>query len=150
MATNLTLAAPFRRGPLLDLAHEREAMAKARADFDIRAGRPDALAGQLSGGNQQKLMLAKSMLTDPRVLIIDEPTRGIDIGTKAQIYRFIAALAARGTAVVVISSEMAELIGLCHRVLVMRRGRLVAELAGDGLTEDDIVMHATGVGERAA
>ena len=149
MATNLTLASPFSRFGLLDAAREDAALEQARTAFDIR-GRPSSLAGQLSGGNQQKLMLAKSVLTKPRVLIIDEPTRGIDIGTKAQIYRFIAALAAAGTAVVVISSEMQELIGLCHRVLVMRRGRIVAERAGEGLTEDEIVVHATGVGERAA
>ncbi|MGI4798352.1 MAG: ATP-binding cassette domain-containing protein, partial [Janthinobacterium lividum] len=134
----------------LHLARERDAMRTAERDFDIRAGRPDLLAGHLSGGNQQKLMLAKSMLTAPRILIVDEPTRGIDIGTKAQIYRFVAALAAKGTAVVVISSEMAELIGLCHRVLVMRRGRIVTELASEDLTEDRIVVHATGVGELAA
>lgn len=150
MPTNLTLASPFRRHLLLHLARERDAMRTAERDFDIRAGRPDLLAGHLSGGNQQKLMLAKSMLTAPRILIVDEPTRGIDIGTKAQIYRFVAALAAKGTAVVVISSEMAELIGLCHRVLVMRRGRIVTELASEDLTEDRIVVHATGVGELAA
>ncbi len=150
MATNLTLASPFRRYGLLDLVREHEAMRTAKREFDIRAGRDDVLAGHLSGGNQQKLMLAKSMLSRPRILVVDEPTRGIDIGTKAQIYRFVAALAAEGTAVVVISSEMAELIGLCHRVLVMRRGRIVAELAGEDLTEDGIVVHATGVGELAA
>ena len=149
LATNLTLAAPFSRFGLLDAAREAAALAQARAAFDIR-GRPDALAGQLSGGNQQKLMLARSVLTAPKVLIVDEPTRGIDIGTKAQIYRFITDLAAAGTAIVVISSEMQELIGLCHRVAVMRRGRIAAELAGEELTEHDIVVHATGVGEHAA
>nr|WP_321986723.1 sugar ABC transporter ATP-binding protein [uncultured Lichenicoccus sp.] len=150
LATNLTLVAPFQRFGLLDAAREHAAMGQARHDFDIRAGRFSALAGQLSGGNQQKLMLAKTMLSHPRILVIDEPTRGIDIGTKAQIYRFIAALAASGTSIVVISSEMQELIGLCHRVLVMRHGHIVAELEGDAMTEDAIVVHATGVGERAA
>ncbi len=149
LATNLTLASPFSRFWLLDAAREAAALAHARAAFDIR-GRPDALAGQLSGGNQQKLMLARSVLSSPRILIIDEPTRGIDIGTKAQIYRFVAALASAGTAVVVISSEMQELIGLCHRVVVMRRGRIAAEFPNEGLTEHDIVVHATGVGEQAA
>ncbi len=150
LATNLTLVAPFQRYGLLDAAREYAAMQRARDEFDIRSGRSDALAGQLSGGNQQKLMLAKTMLSRPSILVIDEPTRGIDIGTKSQIYRFIAALAASGAAVVVISSEMQELIGLCHRVLVMRHGRIVAELEGDAMTEDAIVVHATGVGERAA
>ncbi len=87
------------------------------------------------GGNQQKLLLAKMLLGEPRVIVVDEPTRGIDIGTKAEIYRLLARLAADGTAVVVISSEMAELIGLCHRILVMREGRIVGELAGDAMTE---------------
>ena len=150
LPTNLTLPAPFRRGLLLDGAREAAAMAEARKEYDIRAGRNGVLAGQLSGGNQQKLMLARSTLNNPGVLIVDEPTRGIDVGTKSQIYRLLASLAASGVAVIVISSEMAELIGLCHRVLVMRRGRLVADLPGDGLTEDDIILHATGVGEQAA
>ena len=79
------------------------------------------------------------------MLIVDEPTRGIDIGTKGQIYRFIADLAARGSAVIVISSEMQELIGLCHRILVMRGGRIVAALDGEDMTEDRIVIAATGV-----
>ena len=77
----------------------------------------------MSGGNQQKLLLAKMMQLNPRVIVIDEPTRGVDIGAKQQIYRFIAALAAEGRSVIVISSEMAELIGLCHRIIVMRNGR---------------------------
>ena len=78
-------------------------------------------------------------------MVIDEPTRGIDIGTKQQIYRFIAELAAQGKSVIVISSEMQELIGLCHRILVMRAGRIVGEVAGEAMTEDEIVPYATGV-----
>jgi ribose transport system ATP-binding protein len=149
---NLTLAAEHRLGrlPLVDEAAEQTALTRALDDFDIRAGRRDMLAGQLSGGNQQKLLLARTMLRRPRILIIDEPTRGIDIGTKAQIYRFIAGLARDGVSCVIISSEMQELIGLCHRILVMRAGRIVAELQGEEMTEQNIVMHATGVAERAA
>ena len=108
------------------------------------------LAGQLSGGNQQKLLLAKMMLVEPRIVVIDEPTQGVDIGTKEQIYRFIANLAERGCSVVVISSEMQELIGLCHRVLVMRGGRIAGEVGRDNLTEDAIVFLATGVHEQEA
>ena len=85
------------------------------------------------------------LLGDPRVIVVDEPTRGIDVGTKAEIYRLLVRLAAEGRAVVVISSEMAELIGLCHRILVMREGRIVGEVAGDAMTEQAIVMLATGV-----
>ena len=103
------------------------------------------LAGQLSGGNQQKLLLAKMMLLDPSIVIIDEPTRGIDIGTKEQIYRFIARLADEGRSIIVVSSEMPELIGICDRILVMRSGRIVGEGTGERMTENDIVTLATGV-----
>jgi ribose transport system ATP-binding protein len=110
----------------------------------------DLLARQLSGGNQQKLFLAKMMLLEPKIVIADEPTRGVDIGTKQQIYSFLAQLAAKGAAVVVISSEMTELIGLCHRILVMRGGRIAGEVAEGNMTEDAIVFLATGVHDRLA
>jgi ribose transport system ATP-binding protein len=147
VATNLTLAAldDFRRGPLVDRAKEAQALESAIERFDIRVGDREMLAGQMSGGNQQKLLLAKMMLLDPKVVVIDEPTRGVDIGAKQQLYRFIAALAAEGRSVIVISSEMAELIGLCHRIMVMRAGRIVGELAGEAMTEHAIVVLATGV-----
>ncbi len=149
---NLTLAAleRFTRGPLIDKVKEWVALNQAFSEFDIRARSKTLLAGQLSGGNQQKLLLAKMMLLEPRIVIIDEPTRGIDIGTKEQIYRFIATLAANGKAVIVISSEMQELIGVCHRILVMRNGRIAGEVSGDTMTEAGIVVHATGVSEREA
>jgi len=149
LAGNLTLAAlsRFARGPFIDRTAEHAALDKAAREFDIRARRRDMLAGQLSGGNQQKLLLAKMMLLEPRIVVIDEPTRGIDIGTKEQIYRFIADLAASGLSVVVISSEMQELIGLCHRVLVMRAGRIAGEVEREALSEDAIVFLATGVHE---
>jgi ribose transport system ATP-binding protein len=107
------------------------------------------LAGQMSGGNQQKLLLAKMMQLDPKIIVIDEPTRGVDIGAKQQIYRFIAALAAEGRSVIVISSEMTELIGICHRIIVMRGGRLVGEVEGEEMTEHAIVFLATGVDTHA-
>jgi ribose transport system ATP-binding protein len=149
---NLTLAAldRFTRGPIVDVAAEDKALDTAIGGFDIRVGRRDLLARQLSGGNQQKLFLAKMMLLEPRIVIIDEPTRGVDIGTKQQIYSFIADLAEKGAAVVVISSEMQELIGLCHRILVMRGGRIAGELSGDEMTEDDIVFLATGIDDSLA
>ncbi len=147
LPTNLTLAAlaHFARGPLLDRGREDTALDQAISEFDIRAPRKDMLAGQLSGGNQQKLLLAKMMLLEPEIIVIDEPTRGIDIGTKQQIYKFITELAGRGKSIVVISSEMQELIGICHRVLVMRNGRIVGEVSGERMTEQEIVVYATGV-----
>ena len=152
LRTNLTLAGldRFRSGPFVDVPAEERALDKAIQDFDIRARQRGMLAGQLSGGNQQKLLLAKMMLVEPRVVIIDEPTRGVDIGTKEQIYRFIAGLANEGCSVVVISSEMQELIGLCHRVLVMRNGRIAGEVHEGKMTEDAIVFLATGVHEERA
>jgi len=152
LRTNLTLAslAAFVRGLQIDRAREAAALDKAIAEFDIRTGRKDLLAGQLSGGNQQKLLLAKMMMLDPAIVIIDEPTRGIDIGTKEQIYKFIARLADEGRSIIVISSEMPELIGICDRVLVMRAGGIVGEVAGDEMTEDRIVVLATGVKSQEA
>jgi ribose transport system ATP-binding protein len=152
LRVNLTLAAleKFSRGSFIDVPAEEKALEAAIKDFDIRARRPDLLAGQLSGGNQQKLLLAKMMLAEPRIVIIDEPTRGVDIGTKEQIYRFIAVLAEQGLSVIVISSEMQELIGLCHRVIVMRNGRIAGEVAQADLSEDSIVYLATGVHEERA
>ena len=126
------------------------ALEKAIGDFDIRVGRPDMLAGQLSGGNQQKLLLAKMMMRDPQIIIIDEPTRGIDIGTKEQIYKFITNLTAEGRSVIVVSSEMQELIGICDRIVVMRAGRIAGEVAGARMTETEIVVLATGVAAGAA
>ena len=147
LSLNLTLAAldKYRRGPLVDRAKEAKALDAAIQRFDIRVGDTNLLAGQMSGGNQQKLLLAKMMELNPRVVVIDEPTRGIDIGAKQQIYRFIAAMAAEGRSVIVISSEMAELIGVCHRIVVMRNGRIAGEVSGEAMTEHAIVVLATGV-----
>jgi ribose transport system ATP-binding protein len=152
LRVNLTLAAleKFSRASIINKGAEENALDGAIRDFDIRARNRGMLAGQLSGGNQQKLFLAKMMLADPRIVIIDEPTRGVDIGTKQQIYRFIASLAEQGCSVIVISSEMQELIGLCHRVLVMRNGQIAGEVSGPDLSEDPIVFLATGVHEERA
>ncbi len=146
MRPNLTLPALARFGRvLLDEAAEERALDQAVRDFDIRGSR-GARVATLSGGNQQKLLLAKTMLTAPDIVIIDEPTRGIDIGTRQQIYGFIQRLAAAGKSVIVISSEMAEVIGLSHRVIVLRRGRVMGELSGEAIEEHGIVRHAMGLG----
>jgi ribose transport system ATP-binding protein len=127
----------------LDRRAEAAALNKAVTDYDIRVRSVHLDAGQLSGGNQQKLLLAKVMLTNPSVVIIDEPTRGIDIGNKSQIYDFIDALVRAGKACIVISSELPELVGISDRVLVMRGGRIVAELTGAQITEQNVVYAAT-------
>ncbi|MEH6720325.1 MAG: sugar ABC transporter ATP-binding protein [Aurantimonas endophytica] len=146
MRENLTLLGLDRfSGIFVDEKAEDRALDTAIKRFDIRAGSRTIPVGNLSGGNQQKLLLAKTMLVEPQIVILDEPTRGIDIGTKQQIYNFIHQLAAEGRAVIVISSEMSEVIGLCHRVIVMRSGRLNGEVAGDDVTEEAIVRRAMGL-----
>lgn len=132
---------------LLNSKLENDALARAIRRFDIRSRDPEVKAKDMSGGNQQKLLLAKVMESDPRVVIIDEPTRGIDVGTKQQIYHFIAALAAEGVSIVLISSEMPEIIGMCHRVAVMREGRITGILSGDDINESEIVRYAAGLKE---
>ncbi|ASP21312.1 L-arabinose transporter ATP-binding protein [Antarctobacter heliothermus] len=146
MRENLTLANLHKFGRILiNRAAEEEALTDAIAEFDIRAGTRDVQVGNMSGGNQQKLLLAKVMLSEPRVLIVDEPTRGIDIGTKQQIYAFLRRLADAGHAIIVITSEMPELIGLADRVLVMRLGQISGALAGKDITEDAIVRLSMGL-----
>jgi len=139
----------YLRGGFISARRERAAAAGYVQQFGIRAGGLDTRLEFLSGGNQQKVSLAKTLDPGPRVLIVDEPTRGVDIAAKRDIYRFVHQLAAGGVSIVFISSELEEVIGMCSRVLVMRGGRLVGELAGQHLTEEEIMFHATGVKETA-
>ena len=150
-APNLTLLALRQYGRVfVHRARESRAWADAVTAFDIRAADDRAPVGAFSGGNQQKLLLAKTMQVRPRVLIVDEPTRGIDIGTKQQIYRFLHALAADGVGIVLVSSEMPEVIGMSHRVAVMRAGAIAGMLAGEAIGEEAIVRLATGLTVDAA
>ena len=146
LAPNLTLSAlgRFHPGLLMHRRREQTALVDAVNEYDIRLKSFGVNAGQLSGGNQQKLLLAKVLLTNPSVVVIDEPTRGIDIANKAQIYSFIQRLVGEGKACIVISSEMQELIGVCGRILVMREGRITGEVAGDTMTEHNIALLAAG------
>jgi len=152
MVTNLTLQSlgMHARHGYLSPGSEAAAMAKAKRRFDIRVRDGNIVAGRMSGGNQQKLLLAKVMETDPDIIIIDEPTRGIDVGTKQQIYHFISALARDGRSIIVVSSEMPEVIGLCTRVAVMREGRIVGMLEGDEISEQEIMRYAAGLKKKAA
>lgn len=152
MRPNLTLLAlpKFIKHFMMDTDAEDEALKRGIRRFDIRARDPKIKVGDMSGGNQQKLLLAKIMECSPRVVIIDEPTRGIDVGTKQQIYHFIAALAADGVSVVVISSEMPEIIGVCHRVVVMREGKIAGIVTGNDNNEAEIVRYAAGLKEANA
>jgi simple sugar transport system ATP-binding protein/ribose transport system ATP-binding protein len=109
---------------------------------DVRGASYGAPVQALSGGNQQKVLLARTMLCDPQVLIADEPTRGVDVGAKRAIYDFLTEFAAGGRGVILISSELEEVLGLAHRILVMRRGRIVASLSGDDMNENAILRAA--------
>lgn len=130
--------------PVLSPAREEAALAGAVQAFGIRTGDLRQRASALSGGNQQKLALAKVLQPNPRVVVLDEPTRGVDVGAKRDIYFLVQKLAREGQAVIVISSELIELIGLCHRVAVMRGGRVAATLPAENLTEEELIAHATG------
>jgi ribose transport system ATP-binding protein len=142
---NLTLMALERyASPLLQPLREDQALAQAVEEFGIRTGSLHIKASSLSGGNQQKVALAKVLHPGPKVVVLDEPTRGVDVGAKRDIYLLIQKLASQGLAVVIISSELMELIGLCHRVAVMRAGRLQTVLESQQLTEEELIAHATG------
>jgi simple sugar transport system ATP-binding protein/ribose transport system ATP-binding protein len=124
-------------------AAERRATAEALDRATVEAGleRP---VGTLSGGNQQKVLFARAMLAGPAVLVADEPTRGVDVGSKRAIYDLLVELAASGVAILLISSEMEELLGLAHRIVVMRTGRVAAEVSGEDMTEKAILDAAFG------
>jgi ribose transport system ATP-binding protein len=137
-----------RWGSWLNLRHARRRSVNAIAALNIRVDGPDAQVGALSGGNQQKVLLSRLLETQPKVLLLDEPTRGVDVGAKSEIYRIIDELARAGAAVLVISSELPEIVGICDRVMVMREGVTVGEVGGqDGgpITEQSIMALATGV-----
>jgi simple sugar transport system ATP-binding protein/ribose transport system ATP-binding protein len=129
---------------LLRRDRQRVAVDKLLSDLDVRASSPDAPVSSLSGGNQQKVLFAKCIMGNPRVLMIDEPTRGVDVGAKRAIYDLIIRLAADGMALLVVSSELEEVLGLAHRILVMRRGRVVAQMNADQADEESILAAAFG------
>ena len=141
LAENLTL---MTLPTWLRPADEAAALKRAVEDFGIRLGSLDVRAGSLSGGNQQKLALAKVLQPQPRIVVLDEPTRGVDVGAKRELYEMIQEQAAQGLAVIVVSSELMELIGLCHRIAVLRAGRLQTILDAESATEELLIAHASG------
>ncbi|WP_410674460.1 sugar ABC transporter ATP-binding protein [Amycolatopsis sp. cmx-4-68] len=138
---NIVLALQASRGWARPLSRRRqdEIAEKYIETLDIRPADPEALVGNLSGGNQQKVLLARWLITEPRLLILDEPTRGIDIGAKTEIQRLVTQLSADGMAVVFISAELEEVLRLSHRVVVLRDRKVVAERDNQGLTADDVM-----------
>jgi len=129
---------------LLRAGSERRAAREWTQRLQVKAAKLSAAVSTLSGGNQQKVVLAKWLSTRPRVLLVDEPTRGIDVGTKAEVHRLLSQLAADGIAVVMVSSELPEVLGMADRVLVMHEGRLVSEIPRDRADEESIMFAATG------
>ena len=152
VSENVTLSslAQLSRAGVVRPRPERRAVRDVLTRVDVRGGGPAVVASALSGGNQQKLLFARSLLRDPRVLIAHEPTRGVDVGAKRAIYELLASLTGSGLGVLLISSDVEEILGLAHRVLVMRAGRIVAELTGDEATEAAILGAAFGATERGA
>ena len=138
VADNVTAVAPPRTGRRRDAVTD-----ELCRTLRVVCRGPGEPVGNLSGGNQQKVLLARWLLAGPRVVIADEPTRGVDVGAKAEIHNLLFDLAGRGAAVVVISSDLPEVLAVADRVLVMREGRLVGELPGPTATEQDIVRLAS-------
>ena len=138
------------KGLFIDSRKERAVTEKYIKELQIKTPSAEQLAQNLSGGNQQKVVLAKWLFTDSKVLIFDEPTRGIDVGAKVEIYKLMNELARKGVAILMISSELPEVLGMCDRILVMHEGRIAGELARGEATQEAIMHLATGASQTAA
>ena len=149
LPSNITLISlPQYSQVLINKTRERQQTREYIKSFAIKAAALHTELQFLSGGNQQKVYLAKWMDTHPDILMLDEPTRGIDVNAKREIYHFIHALAAQGISCMLISSEIEEIIGMCTRVAVMREGQITGMLTGAQINEEEIMFHATGLKER--
>lgn len=151
VAENTTLAnlSALVRGGFMDRKAERRVAEQYIGELAIKTPGPAQIVQNLSGGNQQKVVLAKWLYTESKVLIFDEPTRGIDVGAKVEIYKLMNALVERGVAVMVISSELPEVLGMCDRILVMHEGRLAGELSRAEATQEAVMHLATGASGEA-
>jgi ABC-type sugar transport system ATPase subunit len=138
---SLVVLPKWSRGGIIDAAKERTRVRELIKEFQVKGG-PKTYTSSLSGGNQQKVVIAKWLESDPDFVVLDEPTKGIDVGARSNIYEIIHALAARGKGVLVISSEAEELLSLCHRILVMRNGQIVDEFDPDEADTDDLIRTA--------
>lgn len=145
ISNNITLPilSEFARGGWMDSQREQQAAQKAATQLEVKAAGMWQKARELSGGNQQKVVLAKWLNTQPRILILDEPTRGIDVGTKAAVHGLMSQLAAQGMAILMISSELPEVLGMSDRILVMREGQLTGQFSRAEATQEKIMLAAT-------
>ena len=136
----------YSRGAVLRTRAERSAVGGLLSKLAVPTRGARASVATLSGGNQQKVLFARWLLRPPKVLIADEPTKGVDVGAKLAIYDLLHGLAAEGMAILLISSELEEITGLSHRVLVMRGGRIIASLEGEAIDEGRVMDEAFGAG----
>ncbi|MDN3019421.1 sugar ABC transporter ATP-binding protein [Paenibacillus sp. BSR1-1] len=134
----------IRRGGLMHSKLERNKALQYIKDFKIRTSGPEKKVVELSGGNQQKVVLARTVDTKPQLLIFDEPTRGVDVGAKSEIYKLMYKLASTGVAIIMISSELPEVLGVCDRILVMRGGTIAGELSREEANSELVMQYATG------
>jgi len=148
---NITLTAlrTLCRGQLIDHRAEAAIVGAKIEDFAVKTSRPSQPIAQLSGGNQQKALLARCLLGDPDLIILDEPTRGIDIGAKAEIYALIQKLARAGKGVLLVSSELPEVLSLSHRIVVLRRGSVAATLEASETDQETLLRHAMPLSRHA-
>jgi D-xylose transport system ATP-binding protein len=146
---NLSLSTldALTRGGLIDVDAEAELNERDRDDLRIKTPSLDARVGGLSGGNQQKVLVGRARRSAPKVLLLDEPTRGVDVGAKVEIYELINRMTERGMAVILVSSELPELIGMSDRIVMMRGGRVAGEFARAEATQERLIAAALGQGE---
>jgi ribose transport system ATP-binding protein len=148
IADNLTYSrlAPYGRWGWLNLGRRRKAVENWLRRLGVRCSGPEQAVGELSGGNQQKVALARLLHQQADVLLLDEPTRGVDVGSKAEIYRLIGELAAQEKGVLFVSSYLPELLGVCDRLAVMARGQLSPARPVQEWDPEQVMLHATGTG----
>ncbi len=151
VGANLSLASldRLKKGLVVDTTSEGERIAQMLHQLQIKIGRVEDAVSSLSGGNQQKVVLAKWLMTGPRILMLNDPTRGIDVGTKEELYQLFRALADGGTSILLYSTDYDELVGLCDRVMIFYQGRIVRQLQGDQISETNIVASALNIGTHA-
>ncbi|WP_027834122.1 sugar ABC transporter ATP-binding protein [Maritalea myrionectae] len=152
IADNLMIASldKISDGPVVSPSKEKEAVANGIKQLEIKVGSPHHAVSTLSGGNQQKVVIAKWLCTNPDIVLLNDPTRGIDVGTKQEIYKLIRALADEGKSILLYSTDYDELIGCCDRVAVMYDGKITVELKGDEISETSIVSAALNIGDTPA
>ena len=129
---------------MISRKRENDASESYRRQLSIRAGSVDVPVLTLSGGNQQKVVIGKVLMPKPKVILLDEPTKGVDVGAKVEIYRLIVSLADQGIGVVLVTSELPELLALSDRIIVLARGRIAAEIPKSEATEQRVMLAATG------